>query len=161
MLTLITIIFIVLAGLGVLFSLVPFAPSVLLMTITITLYAMIDNFQRVTIGNLMVILGIYLVSFIVDNFLGMAWARYKGATFASLMWGMLGTILGFVIIPPIGAIFGLFLGVFLSELHHRHNSGKAFDIAKATVVGQLAATIVNFILAFVLFVLFISFIFWI
>jgi uncharacterized protein YqgC (DUF456 family) len=161
MVTLITAVFIVLAGLGVLFSLIPFAPSMLLMTVIMALYGMVDGFNHFTIGNLIVILAIYLVSFLVDNFVGIAWARYKGATFASLMWGMLGMIFGFVLFPPVGAIFGMFIGVFFSELYHKHSTDKAFKIAKATVVGQIAATIINFTLAFVMFLLFVAFIFWI
>lgn len=155
----VTIVFIVLAGLGVLLTLIPFAPSILYMVMVMTGYALIDGFNHVTLTNIIVFWIIFALSVIVDNFVGVAWARYKGASFASVMWGMIGTIIGFFVLPPFGAIFGMFIGVFLSEFYHKHNFNKAIKIAEASVVGQMIAVSINMALACILFGLFIGAIF--
>jgi len=153
---LIPIVFGFLAFFGLVAALVPGIPAVFYMLLISLVFALIDGFESLTKFEFLILLCIYLVSFCVDVFSGLLGTRYGGASLRSFGAGILGAIIGMVIFPPLGALIGLFIGIFVSELK-RHRSGK--DAARAAsfgVLGVVAGFIVNVVLAAVFFGTFIT-----
>jgi uncharacterized protein len=153
---LVPFIFGVLAFFGLVAALIPGIPAIFYMFLVSLVFALVDGFVHINKIELMVLLGIYLVSFCVDVFSGVVGAKYGGASLRSFGYGILGAIVGTLALPPLGGLIGLFAGLFFSEIA-RHRSGK--DAARAAsygVLGVVAGLFINIILAVVFFGTFIT-----
>jgi uncharacterized protein YqgC (DUF456 family) len=153
---LVPFIFALLAFFGLVAAVIPGIPAIFYMFLVSLVFALIDGFVHLSQFELLILLGIYLVSFCVDAFSGVIGAKYGGASFRSFFLGILGAIIGMLALPPLGGLLGLFAGIFFSEIA-RHRSGK--DAARAAsfgVLGMVAGLVVNVVLAIVFFSSFIT-----
>lgn len=151
------IIFSVLMLPGILGVIIPALPGIPLMFILAVVYGFIDKWQHLTVSNIIVLLVIALASLAIDYFSGILGAKYGGASGKSMLYGMLGLLVGLVIFPPFGGIIGLFLGIVISELVLHGNNKRAIKAATGGLLGTLAGMAVNLILALTFLGLFIAF----
>lgn len=127
------------------------------MFILALIYGFVDKWQHLTLANIIVLLVIALASLAIDYFSGILGAKYGGASGKSMLWGMLGLIIGLIIFPPFGGIIGLFVAITIAEFKLHGNNKKAVKAATGGLLGTLAGMAINLILALVFLGLFIGF----
>lgn len=154
---LLVIVFLVLMLPGLAGIFLPLVPSVPYMLLVALIFGLIDKFTHLSLGEL-VILGILgVASFLVDHLSGVVGAKYSGASKRSLLWGIIGAILGTVVLPPFGGIAGVFIGVLISEWSLHKDKTKAVKVAGGSLIGNITGMIVNLILAITFLALFVIF----
>src|SRR3989338_1034884 len=72
---------------------------------------------------------IFGVSILVDWSAGLLGAKLGGAAWKSVAFGALGAFVGFLIVPPLGVLPGLFAGVLCGELQSRRSAPAALRAA--------------------------------
>jgi uncharacterized protein YqgC (DUF456 family) len=80
-----------------------------------------------------------------------------GAAWKSLVSGAFGAFIGFLLLPPFGALPGLFAGVLLGELYRRRSALAALRAAGGAALGTLTGMAINAILAVIFVALFFVF----
>lgn len=157
--TILTVIFglMLLPGLAMIF--VPFLPAFWYLLAVAAIFGAIDGFVHLTLQNFAVLAAIFGASILVDWSAGLLGARLGGAAWKSVLFGALGASLGFLLLPPLGVLPGLFVGVLLGELHRRRSAPAALRAAGGALVGVVTGMAINamlallFIVSFVLFAL--------
>lgn len=154
-----TIFFTLLLAITIPFVFIPGLPVIFLMFMLSVFFAFIDNFQHVTQSELIILGSIAAFAFIVDLISGILGAKIGGANFKSLMFGLVGLVLGtFALpIPVVGSVLGLFLGIYLGEtLQHKSNK-RAMKSAAYGLVGAVTGSVLNLILAAIFLIIFVLF----
>ena len=135
-------------------TLIPIIPGVLLMWVTVFLYALVDGFTTVSMPAFLLISLIALVTGTSDLWLTLFGAKKGGASVKSMLIGTMGAIAGSFIFPLVGTIAGYVAGLLLGE-YWQHGD---WEIAKKAGLGGLAgwgvATIIQFIGGIFIFVIF-------
>ena len=135
-------------------TLIPIIPGVLLMWVTVFLYALVDGFTAVSMPAFLLISLIALVTGTSDLWLTLFGAKKGGASVKSMLIGTLGAIAGSFVFPLVGTIAGYVAGLLLGE-YWQHGD---WEIAKKAGLGGLAgwgvATIIQFIGGIFIFVIF-------
>ena len=145
--------------LGVIFALIPGVPAVLYMFLVAVTFGFSTNFSHMSRHELLYLGLIYLVSFCVDSLSGALGAKYGGAAFRSMLAGIFGALLGTLLLPPLGGIAGLFIGVLVSEWLSHGQTLRAVRAATFGMAGAVAGMAVNAVLAVLFFSLFVWFVF--
>ena len=135
-------------------TLIPIIPGVLLMWVTVFLYALVDGFTAVSTASFIVISFIALVTGTSDLWLSLFGAKKGGASVKSMLIGTVGAIAGSFLFPLVGTIAGYVAGLLLGE-YWQHGD---WEIAKKAGLGGLAgwgvATIIQFIGGIFIFIIF-------
>ncbi len=154
-----TIIFSILLLPAIFLTVLPMVPAISYMFFVSLLYGLIDGFNNLSFGEVGILGIIFALSLVVDYSAGVLGAKYAGAAKKSLLYGIIGLVIGTILFPPFGGIPGLFLGVLVSEIFLNKETRKALKSAVGSLAGTLAGVFVNFILAVILFISFIFFVF--
>jgi hypothetical protein len=144
---------------GIIMAFIPMLPALSYMFVVALIFAIASSFVSLSVENLFILLGITLLSIIVDHLSGVLGAKIGGAHVKSLLWGLFGGIIGTFAMPVVGSFLGLFLGVLLSELYYKKNSDKALKAAGSALIGSVFGVVVNVILAIIFSGLFFLFVF--
>ncbi|MBO4402559.1 MAG: DUF456 domain-containing protein [Bacteroidales bacterium] len=86
----------------------------------------------------MIGMGLLTLAVTILDYLIPAWGTQKfgGSKFGS--WGcLIGTFLGFFILPPLGIILMPFLGAFVGEILYNRSPGRALKAATGSLLGFL------------------------
>ena len=136
---------------------IPIFPGIPYMFIVALLYGTITHFHTLSYTHLTILGIVALLSFIVDYSTGLVGAKYGGAARRSIIFGLLGSIIGTIALPPFGGIAGLFLAILFSELFLHNDNKKAIRAASSSLLGSLAGIIINLFLALIFIICFIVF----
>lgn len=135
-------------------TLIPIIPGVLLMWVTIFIYALVDGFTAVSTPAFIFISLVALVTGTSDLWLTLFGAKKGGASVKSMLIGTAGAVVGSFIFPLVGTIAGYVGGLLLGE-YMQHGD---WEIAKKAGLGGLAgwgvATVIQFIGGIFIFVIF-------
>jgi len=121
------------------------------------IYGFVDKFNHIGAWELGILALIMLIGFMVDYFSGIVGAKYGGAAQKSMLFGILGMIIGIMIFPPFGGLVGVFIGILLSEIINHGNGERAFKAAKGGLIGSIVGTIVSLILSVIFLFTFLGF----
>lgn len=122
------------------------------------IFGFIDQWQHLNYVDLTILGVIMLISFLAEYLTGLIGAKYGGAAKISIVFGLIGALIGLIVFPPFGGIAGLFFGILVSEFLHFKNHIKALKAASGGVIGTLAGMLISLILAITYVILFIIFI---
>src|SRR3989338_8221393 len=142
---------------GLIMAFVPMLPAFWFLFAAASVFALLDGFVHITTANLAVLAGIFALSIVVDWSAGLLGAKFGGATWKSLLYGMIGSVIGLFIFPPLGIFAGLFVGVLIGELLRKRHRTEAVKAATGALLGSVSGVVVNVCLAFVFLVAFILF----
>jgi uncharacterized protein len=142
---------------GILMAFVPMLPALSYMFVMALVFAIYNGFTTLTVTETLILLGIVLVSIVIDHGAGILGAKYGGAHTKSLLWGMLGAFIGTLLFPPLGSFAGLFIGVLFAELYYKRSQDKALKAAGSALLGSAVGVGVNIALAITFLSLFIYF----
>lgn len=140
-------------------ALLPMLPGIPLMFIATLVYGLASNFSRMEPWHLWIFGGITVVALAIDWSAGLIGAKFGGASRRSLLFGLAGMILGLVTFPPFGAVAGLFLGVFFSEVAGKRTGEQALKSATSSLIATAGGIVANVVLAMVFFVTFVIVVF--
>ncbi|MDD5731357.1 MAG: DUF456 domain-containing protein [Patescibacteria group bacterium] len=150
---LLVIIFFVLMLPGIAGAFLPL-PGLLYMFIISLIYGFVDKFAHLQLWELGVLAGIMILSTVNDYLSGMLGAKYGGAAQKSMLYGIIGMIIGLIIFPPFGGLVGVFVGILIAELIRGTNQEKAVRAATGGLVGSIVGMIVTLVLAIIFLFLF-------
>lgn len=140
---------------GVILVFFPVFPASLYLLVMSVIFGFVDCFQHLTVGNLLVLVGIFILGIIIDMFSGVLTAKYFGASGRSALIGLAGFTVGMLVFPPIGGVIGLFLAVLASEIVSGKSHQRSIMIAGGSVLGFFAGAILSFIVALAFFISFV------
>jgi uncharacterized protein YqgC (DUF456 family) len=132
---------------GIFMAFIPLLPALSYMFVIALVFGIYDSFTALTLTELFILLGIVIVSIVIDHTSGLIGAKYGGAHTKSLLWGIAGAFVGTFFLAPLGSFIGLFLGVLLAEFHYKKASEGAFKAAGSALLGTVAGVAANIILA--------------
>ena len=137
--------------------LLPVVPGIPLMFVVALVFGFVDRWEHLLLWELGVLVGIVLLSLLVDYLAGLLGARYGGASRRAILWGLAGLVIGLLVFPPFGGLIGLFVGVLVAELAGGRDQREAFRAAAGSLLGTLIGTAVSLFLAVAFLALFILF----
>ena len=143
---------------GLIGTVVPVLPGVLLVFGGLFLAAWAEGFTRVGAVGLTIIgflAALALVADLVASWLG---AKRVGASPAALVGATLGALAGLFFGLP-GLVLGPFLGAVAGELFARRDLAQAGKVGFGTWLGLLAAALAKVVLAFLMIATFVAFYF--
>ncbi|MDP1624946.1 MAG: DUF456 domain-containing protein [bacterium] len=138
---------IVLLAPAIFMALIPMLPALAYMFLITLVYAFVGGFSVITGAELAFLFAFVVASFIVDNVAGILGAKYGGAHTKSLLWGIFGSIVGTLVMPPFGSLVGLFVAIFIAEIHYQRKGNHAAKAASGALLGAVAGVVVNVVLA--------------
>lgn len=136
---------------------VPLLPALSYMALVSFVFGLFDRFVHLTVIELLILVSITALSIIVDHLSGILGAKYGGAHGTSLLWGIVGSIIGTFIAPLFGSLAGLFVGIVGRELWIGRGKLRATKSATGALAGTIVGVVVNVALAIVFIVLFVGF----
>ena len=79
---------------GILMAFIPMLPALSYMFIIALIFGIYEKFTALSGGETIVLLCVVIVSIVLDHVSGVLGAKYAGAHTKSLLWGLLGAIIG-------------------------------------------------------------------
>jgi len=132
----INIVFCVIVVVGVIMTMVGLPGNILIVIAGLS-YGYYENFEHMDYDTLAIIVGVYIVSEIIDFGAGIIGAKKEKASkrgmVAAFFGAVFGSILGTMILPLIGTLLGALVGAVLCTIFAEYT--KANDIEKAKRVG--------------------------
>jgi uncharacterized protein len=154
-------VFLIIAASVVGLLLIPFGlPGLWVMVLAVLGYGWLTEFRTVSVGLILLVMGLALVGEVVEAWLGFRMARRYGgssrAGWGALVGGLAGAVIG-VPVPFIGSVIGGFVGAFVGATlfeytRARHSEG-AVMAGWGAVLGRAAAAAVKMGLGVVIAVL--------
>lgn len=144
---------------GILASLIPGIPNLLYMLLVTLVFGFYDNFVHITGSNIITLIIVAVVAMLIDFISGIIGAKWGGASWKSIIYGLAGLVVGsmFIPVPIFGSVIGMFLGVLFYEYYRTRSVRVANRAAVGSFLGFLAGTSVRVgasILFLILFVVF-------
>lgn len=141
----IAVVFILVGLVGVV---IPLLPGTLLVWLTVALYTVaerLNGFATIDPVTFVVITLIALVTGLSDLWLPLIGAKVSGSSFRSLMFGVIGAIIGtFVLpIPLLGSIIGYAVGILAGEYQRYGDWNRALRAGLGGVAGWGIATVIQ------------------
>jgi uncharacterized protein YqgC (DUF456 family) len=139
----------ILVVLGVLGTVLPVLPGVLLVFGGLFLAAWAQDFARVGWVGLAIIFGLALLGLLADFIASMLGAKRVGASPTALVGAALGGFVGVFFGLP-GILLGPFLGAVAGELFARRGLSQATKVGFGTTVGLIVAAVAKLVIAFLM-----------
>ncbi len=136
------IVFSVLLIPGIALAIVPGIPNILYMLAVAVGFGFADHFAHLSGFDIGILSALAALTLLVDFLAGIVGAKWGGAHWSSIAWGVVGLVLGsaFIPVPFVGSIIGMFLGVLASELYRTNDLRQARKAATGSFLGWLAGT---------------------
>jgi uncharacterized protein YqgC (DUF456 family) len=109
-------------------------------------FAIFDGVQTLSVANFAWLGGILALMILMDFILGLLGAKVFGASGRGLIGGLVGMLIGLFIFPPLGIIFGMFLGILVTELLSPRPIDDSVKAASGAVLGAVSGWIINIFL---------------
>ncbi len=129
--------------LGVVGVVVPLFPGLLLVWLSLTVYAVLDGFTVIS-GWLFLGLTVFaLVTSTADLWLPLLGAKVTGASRRGMVYGTVGALLGFLVLNLVGAVVGYAAGVVVGEYQLHQDWQKAMKASLGGLAGIGLSTLIQ------------------
>lgn len=118
--------------LGVVGTVFPLIPGLILVWLSLLAYVLVEGFQAVGVPAFILFTLLAIVGVTSDLWLPLLGAKVTGSSGVGIWWGILGSVVGFVILNLPGAIIGYAAGILIGEYRRQRNWQEAI---KATLGG--------------------------
>ncbi len=153
--TIILIFCLVLVCTGVLGTILPMVPGLILILAGIILYGWYFGFELLGMNFIIAIVILTIVGTFIDFLASVIGAKKYGASNIGIIALTIGLILGFITIGPIGIIIGPVLAIILTELFKGKTFNDALKITLGIFIGALTGITVRFFIGLLMAALFI------
>ncbi|MBB6214632.1 hypothetical protein HNQ80_000715 [Anaerosolibacter carboniphilus] len=145
---------IIIMAIGFIGAIVPGLPGIGLMFLSTLFYGVFTQFEKISIGWIVVFGVLMLISFILDYLSSMVTAKKFGATKFGIIGGLVGAVVGAFILNVPGLFLGQFIGMLLGEMF----GGKALKASVKAgfggIVGYILGMTINISIAFFIMAIF-------
>ncbi len=141
---------IILVLIGLLGSLLPFVPGVILAWLGFFIYSVGTGFAQLSILNNVIFLVLTILAMALDYFLPLWGAKKSKASKYGIVGAIIGLFGGIVSANVIGAILGPIIGAYLGEIFAENEPKKAFKSATGVLFGFVLGPIIKIILILVM-----------
>jgi hypothetical protein len=141
--TIVLVLAFLLMHVGLIGTVVPVIPGTLLIFLTALGYALLEGFHTIGWPTLLVLGVLAALATTADVWATSVGARIGGASGWSVVAGLLGGLVGFVLFTLPGAIVGALLGVLITEIIRLGELRKALKAGTGWLVGWVLATLVQ------------------
>lgn len=135
---------------GLLGVILPFLPGVPLAWLGFFIFAVVTDFQKISINTVLIFSALSLLTLVLDLVLPLLGAKKYRAS----KWGIIGAFLGLFFGVSVFNIWGIILGplsgAIIGELIAKKDSVQAARSALGTVVGFLTGALLKIVLIFVM-----------
>jgi uncharacterized protein YqgC (DUF456 family) len=139
---------------GLLGTVLPVLPGAILIYGGMLLYGLLTGFQTLN-AQFFILQGLLLILTFFIDFLASAVGTKRFGGSKQAAWGaIIGTLLGFVLLGPLGIVVGPFLGTVVTELLQRKELEKAIHIGFGTLIGILGGTILKLCIELIMIIYF-------
>jgi uncharacterized protein len=150
---------IVLMVVGLVGTVLPALPGVILVLAGVIVGAWIDDFTKVPVWIVVLIGVIAVVAWVTDYVATVLGAKKAGASKLALLGAAIGTLLG-ILMGLIGLLFMPLVGAALGQYLSERNSKNAAKVGIATWLGLLVGTVIKIALVFMMLGIFWVSYFW-
>jgi uncharacterized protein YqgC (DUF456 family) len=127
---------------GLIGVVIPILPGILLIWLTVLAYAIVEGFDSIDWVTFVVITLIALVVGTADIWMALFGSKTGGASFLSMVYGVVGAIIGFFVLgaiaPLVGSLFGGILGYSAGVLLGQYQKQRDWKLALKASLGGLA-----------------------
>lgn len=142
---LLTIICFVVIFIGLLGTIIPVLPGAPLIFVAALILAVLDNFQRISVGTLVWLGVIALVSYFINLFWVARGVKKNSTSNTGLLFSGIGAVAGFLVFNFIGLFVGLIIGFIVDELVSGTLPERIPKLALNVFVSFLAGMFIQFI----------------
>ncbi len=129
---------------GLIGAFVPILPGSLLVWLTLLLYtAIVDGWQAITPAIFVLLTLIALITGTANIWLSLLGAKTGGASTQSLVFGIIGAIIGLFVFNLIGSIIGYAVGIIIGEYQKHQNWNLAVKASLGGLAGWGVATAIQ------------------
>ncbi len=136
-------------------TILPVLPGTILIFLGALLFVLFFGFEKVSVGIIIAIGVIVLLSILFDFLAGSIGARKFGASKAGVIGAILGAIVGLFVGNIFGLILGPLIGAVLGEVILGKNLKVAGKAGVGTLVGFLGGAIMKFVFGLLMILLFV------
>lgn len=140
---------IVLLAVGVLGTVLPALPGVVLVFAGAWLMAWIDDYQRVSIYVVAVLGGLTVLAWVLDYLAALLGARNAGASRTALAGAAIGTVVG-LFMGLVGVLLMPFVGAVIGEFMARRDHARSLRVGVATWLGLIVGLIAKVVIVFMM-----------
>ena len=129
---------------GLVGLIIPVFPGIVVIWLAALVYGLVTGFE--TLGTVLFVLItlLMLVGAVIDNILMAALARQGGASWVSIILGMVAGLVGTILVPPIGGLIAAPVVILLLEYWRRRDWGKSWQATRGLVLGWGLSFLVRF-----------------
>lgn len=147
--TLIIILTVILFIIGILGTLIPALPGVVLVYAGILIYAFADGFSSLQVSTV-IYFGIVALIASAAQYLGSAWAtKTAGGKQKAMLGTFIGAFLG-TMVGPMGIFAGAFAGALVGALVEGKTPERAARVALKSMIGIIGGSVIQFLLSLAL-----------
>jgi uncharacterized protein YqgC (DUF456 family) len=140
---------------GVIGTVVPVIPGTILIFLAALGYAIVEGFQSIGWPTLVVLGILAAVATTADIWASSVGAKAGGASYWSVLAGLAGGLIGFVVLNLPGAIAGAILGVLATEMMRLKDWRQALKAGGGWLAGWLLATVVQLVIGLTMAAIFV------
>jgi uncharacterized protein len=140
---------IALMAVGLIGTVLPAVPGVILVFAGVIVGAWIDDFTKVPVWAVVLIGVLAVIAWVTDYVATLFGAKKAGASTLALLGAAIGTVLG-IFMGLIGVLFMPLVGAALGQYLSEKNSKNAAKVGIATWLGLLVGTVVKIALVFMM-----------
>ena len=127
-------------------TLIPVLPGLMLMWATVVAYGFVAGFDAIGISVIVFVTVLTVIAIGLGVVLPKQAADAAGASKRSQIAAVIGAIIGFFVIPVVGALIGAVGGIALAEYLDKDEWGPAWASTKGVLTGMGLAAIVQFVI---------------
>lgn len=140
---------------GLIGIVLPVLPGTIVIFLAALIYALLEGFETVGWPTLLVLGVLTALSAMADIWASSVGAKMSGASGWSVVVGLLGGLVGFVVFSLPGAMLGAILGVLLTEIIRVGNWRHALKAGSGWVLGWVLSTVFQLGLGLIMVAIFV------
>jgi uncharacterized protein YqgC (DUF456 family) len=144
---------------GIAGTFLPMLPGVPLVFIAIAAYGWHEGFQNVSPRYLVIIACVTVLTLFVDYLSTYLGAKYFGSSKKGVYGAVIGSFAGLFIFPPLGLLFGPWVGAVIGEYLQGNDLEKAMRSGMGAVIGLFSGIAFKVAIALIMLVSFLIIIF--
>lgn len=139
---------------GIVGTIMPMIPGLVLILAGILLYVWYVGFSVLGINFLLAIILLTIVGTFIDIIASAIGAKKYGASNTAMIAFIFGLILGFMTMGPLGLIIGPIIAVILTEIFKGRSLSESLKVTLGVLIGSLSGIVIRFFIGITMAIMF-------